>query len=89
MQNFSEDATFHKEQIPASSSKPRAKAVWGPSGYSGNKIKKTSEGAEKMAKSSSEHSSSGDVPLNLRASGQNSEETKKRFQVRYFLKIIR
>ena len=74
--------------MSASSSKPRAKAVWGPSGYSGNKIKKSSEGVEKMAKSSSEHSSSADLPVNPLTSVQTSEETKRIFQVRYFYRII-
>ena len=66
-QLFPESTTSpHKEDVvPApkkSVSQPTAKAVWGPSGYTGNKIKKASEGHDKMPQSSSERSSGEDVP---------------------------
>ena len=75
-----------QDEISVSSKKtPRkAVAVWGPAGYSGNKIKKTSEGVEKLAKSSSGHSSPGERSVNPRTTPQNSEDTiAKTFKVRY------
>ena len=61
-------------------SQPTARAVWGPSGYTGNKIRKASEGPDKVVQSSFGHSSSGD--LSVERPSQKCEETTGRFQVR-------
>jgi hypothetical protein len=67
-------------------SQPTARVVWGPSGYIGNKIKKASDSAERMAQSSSEHSS-GDLPVEKPSQrSQTSEETKESTEVSNFEK---
>ncbi len=63
-------------------SKPTAKALWGPSGYTGNKVRKDSEGLNKIAQSSSGHSSGGDLPVEKPT--PKCEETAKSFHVSNF-----
>ena len=91
-QQFSESTTSpNKEDVVPSPKKsvsqPTAKVVWGPSGYTGNKIKKASEGPDKMPQSSSERSSSGDFPAEKPS--QKCEETTKTIEVSSFGKWSR
>ncbi|XP_028397064.1 AP-4 complex subunit epsilon-like [Dendronephthya gigantea] len=56
-----------------SEAQPKAKTVWGPSGYTGNRIKKSFADPHKIVNSSSEDSSANDLPVESPA--QQDEET--------------
>ena len=74
-----------KQQTPKKSKdKPKAKTVWGPSGYIGNKIKKSSEDQDKVTKSSSGRSSSED----FKQPSQHKEKSAVNFVVRVLYKYL-
>lgn len=78
------EATTHEEGPSVKTSKAaeaqtKAKTVWGPSGYTGNRIKKSFADPLKIVHSSSEDSSAKDLPLESPA--KLDEETVENFEV--------